>query len=113
MCAENVTFEESRFIKRSIAPLSIDMAQRLPRAIVHGVLANAAVHIASRQPNNRQSERAALEAKVRVFQSFNALIQSPQNQQPDVIVAAGLLVFAMDVCVSDILEQTVQLISRS
>jgi hypothetical protein len=66
--------------------------------MLRGILANAAVHMASRQPANRTLERLALEAKVQGFQSFNALIQSPQNQQPDVIVAAGILVFAMDVC---------------
>ncbi|KAF2651666.1 hypothetical protein K491DRAFT_681981 [Lophiostoma macrostomum CBS 122681] len=96
ICAENVSLRESRFIDRAIAPLSNDTMQKLPRAIVHGVLANAAVHMASRQPADRRLERLALEAKVHGFQSFNALIQSPQNQQPDVIIAAGILVFAMD-----------------
>lgn len=97
MCAENITFEQSKFIDRTIAPLSIEVIEKLPRVVVNGILGNAAVHMASRQPGNRSAERLALEAKVKVFQSFNNLLQSSQNQQPDVIVTTCALVFAMDV----------------
>ncbi|KAF2183869.1 hypothetical protein K469DRAFT_710248 [Zopfia rhizophila CBS 207.26] len=96
MCAESVTFRETKFIDRAIARLSLDVIQKLPRDIVNCILGNAAVHMASRQLGNRQLERLALEAKVKVFQSFNRLLQSPQNQQPDVIVCCGILIYAMD-----------------
>lgn len=97
MCAETVTFEESKFINRMIAPLSREMMKKLPRVVVNGILGNAAVHMASRQPGNASLERLALETKVKVFQSFNGLLQCSHDQQPDVIITASALVFAMDV----------------
>ncbi|KAF2471193.1 uncharacterized protein BDR25DRAFT_313817 [Lindgomyces ingoldianus] len=96
MCSETVTFEQTKFINRAIAPLSFDLIQKLPKDIVNCILGNAAVHMASRQPENMQLERLALETKVNVFQSFNRLLQSPQNQQPDVIICCGILIYAMD-----------------
>jgi hypothetical protein len=97
MCAETVTFEESKFINRAIAPLSRETMKKLPRVVVNGILGNAAVHMASRQPGNATLERRALETKVKVFQSFNGLLQNSHDQQPDVIITASALVFAMDV----------------
>lgn len=97
MCAETVTFEQTNFIQREISQLSPEHMQKLPRVLVNCILGVAAVHRASRQPGNRPVERLALEAKVKVFQCFNQLLQSSHNQQPDVIVATSTLVFAMDV----------------
>ncbi|KAF2016362.1 hypothetical protein BU24DRAFT_409470 [Aaosphaeria arxii CBS 175.79] len=57
---------------------------------------NAAVHMASCSPGDQATEHLALETKVRVFQHFNTLLQSPQDTSPDLIVACGLLIFAMD-----------------
>ncbi|KAF2729876.1 hypothetical protein EJ04DRAFT_58091 [Polyplosphaeria fusca] len=96
MCAEHVTFEESKFITRSIAPLTMDVIEKLPRDIVNCILGIAAVHMASRHPGNRPLERLALETKASVFHSFNNRLQSPHNQHPDVIVCCGILIFAMD-----------------
>ncbi|ORY07136.1 hypothetical protein BCR34DRAFT_28320 [Clohesyomyces aquaticus] len=95
--SEFVTFQQTRFINRAIAPLSIEIMNKLPRDMVNCILGNAAVHMASRQPENPELERLALETKVNVFQSFNRLLQSPQNQDPDVIICCGILIYAMDV----------------
>ena len=100
ICAERITSEEPKFIDRSIAPLSHDMIQRLPRSIVNCILGIAAVHMASRNPGNRVMERLALETKENVFQSHNRLLQTPHYQadhQPDVVICSGILIFAMDV----------------
>jgi hypothetical protein len=97
MCAEHVTFQQTNFIAREIVPLSLELIEKLPRDLVNCILGNAAVHMASRQPGNRQLERLALETKVNIFQSFNRLLHSPQNQQPDVIICCGMLIFAIDV----------------
>ncbi|KAF2119142.1 hypothetical protein BDV96DRAFT_596911 [Lophiotrema nucula] len=96
MCTEQVTFEQSKFIDRSIAPISYDKIRKLPRDIVNCILGNAAVHMASRQPESRPLERLALETKAAVYQSFNRRLQEPQNQTPDTIVCCGGLIFAMD-----------------
>ncbi|KAF2267582.1 hypothetical protein CC78DRAFT_541535 [Lojkania enalia] len=96
ICAERITHRQSRFVDRHIAPLSFDIIKILPRDIVNCILGNAAVHKASRQPGNRSLERLALETKAKVYQSFNSRLQSPHNQQPDVVVSCGMLIFAMD-----------------
>lgn len=100
ICSEMITMGESNFIDRRIAPLTQETAQRLPRSIVNCILGIAAVHMASRNPGHRALERLALETKVNVFQSHNYLLQTPQSQldqQPDVIICSGILIFAMDV----------------
>lgn len=48
-------------------------------------------------PGDRKLEHTALEAKAKVFQEFNHALQTGHDQQPDVLVAACVLVFAMDV----------------
>lgn len=100
ICAERITVEQTKFIDRRLAPLSHETAQRLPRTIVNCILGIAAVHMASRNPGNRALERLALETKVNVFQSHNSLLQASHHQadqQPDVVICSGILIFAMDV----------------
>ena len=100
MCAERVKFEVPfgrGFITRAVATLTPDIMRRLPKDIVNCILGNAAVHMASRQPGNRALETLALESKYNIFRSFNGLLDSPQHQRPDVIIANLMLIFAMDV----------------
>jgi hypothetical protein len=100
ICAEKVTFEESKFIDRTIAPLSPERLEKLPRVVINGILGNAAVHMASRQPESSSLERLALSTKVTVFQGFNQLLQGSQKQQPDVVMCVSALTFAMDVSIT-------------
>ncbi|KAF2002571.1 hypothetical protein P154DRAFT_618624 [Amniculicola lignicola CBS 123094] len=97
ICRERVTFEQTKFISRSIATLTPEAIQRLPKDLLNCILGVAAVHMASRQPENKALERMALETKGKIFQCFNYLLQNPAEQQPDVIICCGLLIFAMDV----------------
>jgi hypothetical protein len=99
MCAERTEFAipfGQGFITREVATLTPDIMRRLPKDIMNCILGNAAVHMASRQPGNRALETLALESKSNVLQSFNSLLDSPQNQRPDVVISVGLLIFAMD-----------------
>jgi len=107
ICREKVTREETKFIDRSIATITQENAQKLPKSIVNCILGVTAVHMASRQPGNRALERLALETKVNVFQSHNQLLRLPQtkiDQRPDVVICCSILIFAMDVsCLPDYL----------
>jgi hypothetical protein len=106
---------QTRFFDRYIAPLSPEMAEKLPRIIVNSILGIAAVHMAARNPGNRALERLALETKVNVFQNHNRLLQMSKNQaehRPDVVICSGILIFAMDVSNSlhsYVLANTIQL----
>lgn len=100
ICAEQVKFEVpfgQGFVTHGVATLTPDIMRRLPKDIVNCILGNAAVHMASRQPGNRALETLALESKYNIFRSFNGLLDSPQHQRADVIIANLILIFAMDV----------------
>lgn len=98
LCTERVVASPTSPVDRHIAQISHEVAQRLPRTIVDCILGIAAVHMASRNPGNKMLERLALETKVKVFQSHNRLLQTPHLQvSPDVVIATGILIFAMDV----------------
>ena len=97
ICAEADIPEGTHLINRSVACLSFDVMQRLPKELLDCILALAAVHMASHNPGNRQLETLALEAKVDVFQGFNRILHNPGLQSPDVVVSCAILVFAMHV----------------
>jgi hypothetical protein len=97
ICADHVGWEQYRFITRKIAPLSHEAIGRLPRDIVNGILGNAAIHMAVRNPGNRSAERLALETKANMFRGINRLLHDPYSRRPDVIFCCIILLFAMDV----------------
>jgi hypothetical protein len=97
ICAEHIGWEQSRFRIRKVSPLSHEVVQRLPRDIVKGILGNAALHMAVRDPDNGSAERLALETKNRLFQGLHRLLQNPQDERRDVLFCCIILLFAMDV----------------
>lgn len=85
-----------------IAPLTPGYVQQLPKSVVNCLLGIAAVHMASRNLEDRDIERVALKAKVNILECHNQLLRVPKNllgQRPDILIACGVLIFAMDVCV--------------
>ncbi|KAF2826500.1 hypothetical protein CC86DRAFT_406762 [Ophiobolus disseminans] len=82
---------------RKIALISPQVAKALPRDFLNCVLGTAAVHMAERNPGNRQIQNLALEAKVFLFEGINAAFQQPQRQRADVLFACTTLMFAMDI----------------
>ncbi|KAF1964852.1 hypothetical protein BU23DRAFT_604551 [Bimuria novae-zelandiae CBS 107.79] len=97
ICAEHISWEQSRFIIRKIASLSQETVWRLPRDIVNGILGNAALHRAARNPGDRSSEQLALKTKNKVLQGINRLIQDPEMRRQDILFCCIILLFAMDV----------------
>lgn len=97
VCAHPYMSSSSLIQPQRISRLLPQMAQQMPREIVHCVLSIAAVQLAARNPGNGHYERLALETKVTMFQGINQLFQNPRSQRPDVLYTCILLMFAIDV----------------
>jgi hypothetical protein len=99
MCAEHSGPIPFPIISPRLAPLSPERIERLPREALNAILANAAVHMAARSPQNCSIEQLALETKVGVLQSMSQMFQNLQKQRPDVLFSCMSLLFALDVSV--------------
>jgi hypothetical protein len=97
LCAELTGSEGHPVILPSLARISPQAAQELPRDILNCILGTAAVHMAFRNPSNQAIGRLALEMKVRLFQGINNAFQEPQNRRADILFVCTTLMYAMDV----------------
>ncbi|KAF1829054.1 hypothetical protein BDW02DRAFT_185015 [Decorospora gaudefroyi] len=96
LCAPTSESDQTRSFAPKIAPLTSESLRSLPSEIVSCILGISAVHMATRDPGNRATERIALETKVNLFERIKSLFQEPQNQRVDVLLCCMSLIFAMD-----------------